>query len=145
LVQKTIDETGLLLRSELALPECVEIAILQDAARREVAARQRVADAQTEEVVLESGGFTDEARLAARRMLLEMEVHVRVAGPCFRGNFERMQTLGGGKGMIEILVDALEAGDNRAAERRQSVENEKIGVAAGRELVIEEDIDAIGL
>src|SRR6266513_3284711 len=74
-----------------------------------------------------------------------MEVHVRVAGPRLPRNLERMQALRCGKRVIEILIDALEVGDNRAAERRQPIENEKIGVAAGRELVIEEDIDAIGL
>src|SRR5690348_3886678 len=144
-VQKTIDEARLLLRAELALPQRIEVAILDDALCRKRSARQRVAEAETEEVVLKTGGFADESRAAARRVAFQMKVHVRVAGARLRRSGKRMQTLRSGEGMIEVVVDAFEIGHNRATESRQSVENEQIGVAAGRELVIEEDVDAFGL
>src|SRR5205085_1485644 len=74
-VQKSIDETRLLLRSELAAPEIIEVALLVNAARGEHAARERVANAEAEEVVLKSCGLADEARAVRRRRALEMKVH----------------------------------------------------------------------
>src|SRR4051794_26858091 len=62
LVEKSIDETRLLLQAELRAPQLVEIARLENAARGEIAARDRVADAEAEEVVLKAGGFADESR-----------------------------------------------------------------------------------
>src|SRR5438128_11829781 len=41
LVQKSVDQTGFLLLSELAPPEIVEVALFDDAPRRKVTARQR--------------------------------------------------------------------------------------------------------
>src|SRR6266545_4204221 len=45
--------------------------------------------------------------------------------------------------MVEVLVDSLEVGDDRAAERGDAVEDEEVRVAARRELVVEEDVDAL--
>jgi len=41
-----------------------------------------------------------------------------------------VQSLGSDERMIEIFVDALEVGDDRAAERGEAVEDEKIRIAA---------------
>src|SRR5438105_15321478 len=103
LVQKAVDEAGLLLDSELAAPEIIEVALLQDAARGEVPARQRVADAQPEEIVLESGGFADESRIAARGALLQMKIHIRIAGAGFFGYCNSMQTSSGSERVIELV------------------------------------------
>ena len=46
-------------------------------------------------------------------------------------------------GVREVLIDALEIRDDRAAECGDAVENEEIEVSAGREFVIEEDVDAL--
>src|SRR5688572_7458946 len=64
LVEKAVDEARLLFRAELLIPELVEVASFDDAARREIAACQRVADAEAEEVVLKTGCFADVDRLS---------------------------------------------------------------------------------
>src|SRR5216684_9352492 len=80
LVQEPVDEAGLLLPLQLALPQVVEVALLEDAARRQRAAGERVADAQAEEVILKTGRLADEAGSVGGGGALQMEVHVRVAG-----------------------------------------------------------------
>src|SRR5260370_950185 len=95
--------------------------------------------------VVAAVGMGVESRAVIRRELLQMEIHVRVAGARRIGNRKRMQLLRGGERMLEVIVDALEVRDDRAAERCESVEDEEIRIAAGRELVIEVDVDAIGL
>src|SRR5437879_13285620 len=45
--------------------------------------------------------------------------------------------------MVEVVVDLLEGGNDRAAERGDAVEDEEVRVAARRELVVEEDVDAL--
>src|SRR5688572_7940762 len=74
-----------------------------------------------------------------------MEVHVGVAGARFRWNRERVPLLRGDQRVIEELVDAFEVGDDGAAERGDAVENEKIGIAAGSERVVEKDLHALGV
>src|SRR5947207_12164255 len=143
LVQETIDEARLLLRAELRAPQLVEIASFENAPRRKPAARQRVADAESEEVILKSGGFADEARAVRRRLPLQMKVHVRVAGAALGRNLESMQSLRGLERMIEVVVDLLEVGDDRAAERGDAVEDEEIRIAAGREVMVEDDVDPL--
>src|SRR5947209_6602100 len=91
LVQKAVDETRLLLRGQLARPELVEVAPIEDATGGEIAAGQRVADAEAEEIVLKAGGLADEARAVGRGAALEVEVHVRVAGATLGGNLELVQ------------------------------------------------------
>src|SRR6185436_13058217 len=145
LVEKSIDETRLLLRRELAFPELVEVAPFEDAARREPAAGQRVADAESEEIVLKSRRLADVARAVLRRQSLQMKVHVRIAGARFRRHREGAKALRGGERVLEVFVDLFEVGDDRAAERGDSVEDEEIRVTAGREVMIEEDVDALGV
>ena len=145
LVQESIDETRLLLRSELALPELVEVALLEDAARGERAARERVTDAEAEEVVLKAGRLADEARAVRGRLPLQVEVHVRVAGARVRRYVEMMQSLRGRERVIEVRIDLLEIRDDRAAERGDAVEDEEVRVAARRELVVEVDVDELGV
>src|ERR1044071_5424763 len=74
-----------------------------------------------------------------------MKVHVRVACARLARNRERMQRLRGGDRVREVVVDALEVGDDRAAERGDPIEDEEVRVAAGGEVVIEEDVDALGV
>src|SRR5205823_5509923 len=88
LVKESVDQTGFLFLPELTAPEIVEIAFFENASGREMAARERVANAEAEEVVLKSGRFADEARIAVCGLLLQMEVHVRVTGPRLSGNVE---------------------------------------------------------
>src|SRR5216684_3212454 len=80
LVQEPVDEAGLLLPLQLALPQVIEVALLEDAARRQRAARERVADAESEKVVLKTGRFADEASSVSGGGAFQMEVHVRVTG-----------------------------------------------------------------
>src|SRR5207253_10648464 len=78
-VEESIDEAGLLFRPQLRAPQVIEVASFQNAAGSEVAAGEGIADAESEEVVLKTGGFADEARMIVGRALLEMKIHVRVA------------------------------------------------------------------
>src|SRR5205823_12113191 len=102
--------TRLLFLAELAAPEVIEVALLEDAARGEHAAGERVTDAEAEEVVLKPGGLADEARAVRRRQPFEMEVHVRVAAARLARRFERMNPPRLGERVIEVVVDLLEIG-----------------------------------
>src|SRR5947207_15619495 len=126
LVEKSIDETRLLFRSELATPQLIEIARFENAARGEISARQRVANAESEKVILKSRCFADEARSVRRRLPLEMKVHVRVAGARLARQLERMNLSRLGERVIEVVIDLLEVSDDRAAERGDAVHDEQI-------------------
>src|SRR2546428_9000974 len=145
LVQKAINQTGLLLLTELVLPQLIEVALLQDAARGEMSAGQRVSNAEAEEIILKTSGLADVARTAVGGAMLEMKVHIRIAGARLLRDLERVEALRFGERMREVLVDAFEVGDDGAAERGDAVEGETIVVPARGELVVEEDIDSIRL
>ena len=145
LVEKAIDQTDLLFLTELVLPQIIEVAFLQDAARGEMSAGQGVSNAEAKEVVLKTGGLADVARVAVSGAMLEMKVHIRVAGARLLRDPESVEALRFGERMREVLVDPFEVGDDGAAERRDAVEDEEIVVPARGELVVEEDIDSIRL
>src|SRR6266849_6922569 len=131
-VQESIDEAGLLLGAQLGAPQIIEVALFHDASRREMAAGQRVADAEAEEIVLKTGGFADESRVTVGGALLEMKIHVGVAGARLGRYRESMECLRRGQRMIEVVVNPFEIRDDRASEGRETVEDEKIEVAARR-------------
>lgn len=130
-IQKAIDETRLLLHRQLALPQLIEITILENAARGKVSTGQGVADPQPEKIILKAGRFTDKQRAVTAGALLQMKVHVRVAGPSLGRQYETMNPLRSGQRVIEVFVDAFEVGDDRASERRSSIKNEQIRVTPG--------------
>src|SRR5216684_1804079 len=144
LVQEPVDEAGLLLPLQLALPQVVEVALLEDAARRQRAARERVTNAQAEEVVLKPCRLTDEAGSVGGGGVLQMKVHVRVAGARLGRHVEMVKLPRRGERVIEVRIDLLEVSHDGAAERGHTVEDEEIRVPAGGELVIEVDVDELG-
>ena len=67
LVQKSVDQTGFLLLAKFASPQVIERTLFDDASRRKISARQGITDAETKEVVLETGGFADKSGLSVDR------------------------------------------------------------------------------
>src|SRR5712691_10808230 len=145
LVQKAIDQTGLLLLTELVLPQLIEVALLEDAARGEMSAGQRVADAESEKVILKPSSLADVARIAVGGAMLEMKVHIRIAGARLLRDLEPVEELRFGERTGEVLVDPFEVGNDGTAERGDAIEDEEIEVPARGELMVEEDIDSIRL
>src|ERR1700682_1936550 len=66
LLEKPVDQPRLLLRRQILAPQLIEVAVFDDAARGQVAAGERVADAESEEIVLKPGRLADEARAVRR-------------------------------------------------------------------------------
>src|SRR5260221_9244135 len=143
LIEEAIDEAGLLFGAERLLPQLVEVAAFQDAARSEVSAGEGIADAEAEEIVLKPGSLADETRAVGRRPRLQVEVHIGVAGAKLDWDLEPMQSLGRGERAIEVVVDLLESRDDRAAECGDAVEDEQVRIATWREPVVEVNIDPL--
>ena len=126
LIEEAVDETRFLFRLQLALPQLVVVALLENAARGQRAAGERVADAEAEEIVLKPRRLADEARAVRRRRTLEMEIHVRIAGARIGRYLEIVDPPRRGQRVIEVRVDLLEVRHDGAAEGGHAVEDEEV-------------------
>src|SRR4029079_9907565 len=102
----------------------------EDGARREAAAGDRVADAETAEVVLEAGGSAGEERAPRGGARLQREVPVGGgrAGVVRREGLDLLEAAQAG---LVARVDRLEIGDDRGAVGGEAAAHEEIGIAAG--------------